>query len=75
MLAAAFLVAGVLRSQPVIWIEFINSCVSPQFLHVPLLVGPFGLSTRQKCVQPLVTLADPVFMDWRFAKFAPLFPV
>ena len=31
-------------SQPDMGMEFLNSLCSPQFMHTPRLVGPFGLS-------------------------------
>ena len=35
------------RSHPDPWMEFLNSRIAPQTLHLPLLVGPLGCSITQ----------------------------
>ena len=53
-----------------LYIELRNSRTSPQSLHRPALVGPFGLSMSQKCTHKLsnaemwiaVDMGDPTIL-------------
>lgn len=46
-----FLALELARSQPEMGMEFLNSPFAPQIMHVPMLVGPFGLSIIHRCEQ------------------------
>ncbi len=37
-----------------LYMEFLNSRISPHSLHVPALIGPFGLSMTQKCTHEIM---------------------
>lgn len=50
--------------------EFMNSWTAPQCLHLPLEVGPLGLSMRQKCAHSPFFPAAPD-EDCRFAMLHP----
>ena len=45
----ALLLWALSRSQPEPGMELRNSAVAPHSLHVPILVGPFGLAIIQWC--------------------------
>ena len=54
---AFFLALDPERSHPVTGMEFLNTPCAPQSMHLPLLVGPFGLSIIQRCEQACASSA------------------